>query len=795
MIRNYFKTAWRNISKSKGYSALNILGLATGMAVALIIGLWVYNEYSYDKFLPGYSQLYQVRRNFNSNGEVLTFSTTSLKLADVLRNQIPEIEFVAESDWMGPHGLMAGSKKFYMNGAQINADFLKMFQYPLLSGSAGKVLSDPYSIVLTESTAKALFGCNSANCRDAIGKTVRFDNKNDLKVTGILKDIPSNSSLKFNFLVPFSYFEHTSPSVQEARNGGFGQNSYQIFIKLRPGVSYAQVAPKIKDIEKTEKDNINAMNSDVIMQPLKDWHLYSQYTNGRAVSGFIDYVNMFSIIGILVLMIACINFVNLTTARSEKRAREVGVRKAIGSQRKDLVIQFLAESFLLTCLAFIFAVVLVRLALPAFNTLTGNSISIPFESASFWLIVSGCVIITALVAGSRPALYLSSFNPVDVLKGKLHFGKSASLPRKILVVLQFSCSIALIISTIIIYRQIQYVKERPAGYNLNRLMITDMNDDLGRNYTALKNELVQKGIAQSVTTASSPATGIYWHSDVDSWPGKNAGETIEMGTIIVGEDYFRTLDIGFQSGRDFTGGDDTTSVIFNEAAIKQMRIKDPMNQQITWNEKQYHIAGVAKNALMTSPFAAAEPTMFLCAKTTQGNLMYRLSPGIKTQDAIKSLTILFNKYNPAYPYNYQFADAEYARKFNLEVLIGKLAGIFAGLAIFISCLGLFGLAAYIAEQRTREIGIRKVLGATIPQIWLLLSKDFILLVLISCVIASPVALYFLQGWLEKYSYRITIGTGVFVFAAAMAIVITLVTISFQAIRVAMANPVKSLRTD
>lgn len=790
MFKNYLKTAWRNIVRSKGYSALNILGLATGMAVALLIGLWVHNEYSYDKFLPNYQQLYQVRRNFHSNGEILTFSSTSLKLADALRNQIPEIEYVAECDF-GQHGLMVGDKKLYMTGLQINADFLKMFRYPLLEGNANTVMKDPYSIVLTQSTAKALFGDENA-----VGKAVRFDNKNDLKVTGVLKDIPANSSFQFSFLVPFSYYEQTAPRVKRQRVAGFSDNSYLIFTKLKDGISYEQVAPKIKDIEKIETSSLNAMLSDVIMQPLKDWHLYSEYKNGKAEGGFIEYVNMFSIIGAFVLLIACINFINLTTARSEKRAREVGVRKAIGSQRKDLIIQFLTESFLLTFIAFLFSILFVQLALAPFNALTNNKITIPFSNTGFWLIVLGCVIVTALISGSRPAFYLSSFNPVKVLKGTLYAGKAATLPRKVLVVLQFSCSIALIISTIIIYQQVQHVKDRPTGYDLNRLMITDMNEDLGKNYTALKNELIQKGIAESATTASSPATGIYWHSDVDNWPGKNAGETIEMGTIVVSEDYFKTMGITIGQGRDFTGSTDTSSVIFNEAAIKQMRLKNPVSQVITWQGKQYSIAGVAKNALMASPFAPAEPTMFICRHVNStNNMMYRLSSDIKTQDAITELTAIFNKYNPAYPYNYRFADTEYAKKFNLEVLIGKLSGIFAALAIFISCLGLFGLAAYVAEQRTKEIGIRKVLGATISQVWLLLSKDFIVLVLISCVIASPIALYFLQNWLQKYSYKINIGAGVFILAATMALTITIVTISFQAIKAAIANPVKSLRTE
>jgi len=789
MIKNYFKTAWRNIIRTFGYSLLNVWGLAIGMAVALLIGLWVYDQYSYDKSLPDYQRLYRVQRNFDSNGDTLTFLSTSLKLADALRNQIPEVEYVAEGAGMGPHGLMIRDKKLYLNGGIVGSDFLKMFQYPLVKGNAATVFKDAYSIVLTQSTAKAFFGNE-----DPINKTIRFDNKHDLKVTGILEDLPGNSSFNFKYLVPFSYFEQTNDYVKRQRTGSFGNNSYSIFVKLKSHSDYAKVYPKIRNIEHTEKDNTNAMLSYVTLQPIERWHLYSNYVNGKDTAGFLEYVHMFTIIGLLVLLIACINFINLTTARSEKRAKEVGVRKAIGSQRKDLVIQFLSEAFLLTSIALVFAIVLAELAFPAFNALTGNNISIPFNNIYFWLIMISCLFVTALLAGSRPAFYLSSFNPVKVLKGTIQAGRS-SLSRKVLVVMQFSCSIALIISTIIIYQQIQYAKERPSGYNLDRLLSTDMNVDISKNYTALKNELTQKGIADAVTTATSPATGVWWHTDIDQWPGKNAGETIEMGEIITSQDYFKAVGMTFSAGRDFTSDNDTTSVVFNESAIKKMRIKNPVSQIITWGGTQFKIVGVVKDALMNSPFTGADPTMFICYPQPQDIMMYRLSPNIKTQDAITQLTSIFNKYNPAFPYKYTFADEEYAAKFKLEVLIGKLAGLFAGLAIFISCLGLFGLAAYVAEQRTKEIGIRKVLGASVTQVWLLLSKDFIVLVLISCVIASPVALYFLKNWLQKYDYRISIGASVFIISAMMAILITIITISFQAIKAAIANPVKSLRTE
>jgi putative ABC transport system permease protein len=790
MLKNYFKTAWRSIMRGRGYSALNIFGLATGMAVALIIGLWVYSQYSYDKFLPGYKQLYQVRRNFYGNGDIVTYGGASLKLTDALRNQIPEIESVAETDGGGLHGLMVANKKLYMNGNQVAADFLIMFPFTLLEGNAKNVLRDPYSIVLTESIAKALFGNE-----DALNKTVRYDNKNDLKVTGVLKDIPANSTLQFNFLVPFSYLESTNSFVKQARSEGFGWTNFMTYVQLKPGITYAQVAPKIKDIQKTETDNSMSMTTNIILDPVENWHLYDKFENGKPVGGFIEYVRIFSVIGILVLLIACINFINLTTARSQKRAKEVGIRKAIGSGKKELVFQFLIESGLLTFTAFIFSILFVQLALPSFNTLTGGAITIPFANATFWIITLCGVLVTALAAGSRPAFYLSSFNPVKVLKSNIHVGKAATLPRKILVVLQFSCSIALIISTFIIYQQVQYAKDRSSGYDKNRLMMTDMNEDLNRNYAAIRNEIREKGIAEMITTASSNVTSGGNHRDLEDWPGKRPGEFINMGYIHVSEDYFNTLGMAMKEGRNFSGNSDTLNVIFNEAAVKLLRLNNPVNQVITYIDTRLKIIGVVKDAIMASPFAPADPTIFMYEANPQNVMMYKLSAGIKTQDAITAITAIFNKYDPAYPFTYTFADDSYAAKFKLEILIGKLAGLFAAFAIFISCLGLFGLSAYMAEQRNKEIGIRKVMGASIPQVWLLLSKDFILLVLISCFIASPVALYFLTGWLQKYDYRISISPFVFIMAGIAAIIITIITISFQAIKAAVANPVKSLRTE
>ncbi len=760
------------------------------MAVALVIGLWVYYQYSYDKFLAGYQQVYHVCRNFYGNGDTATYGGTSLKLANALRTQVPEILYVAETDGFSMHSLRVGDKKFYIQGGQVGSDFLKIFQYDLIEGNPANVLSSPYSIVLTQRTAKALFGNE-----DPVNKVVRMDNKNDLRVTGVLKDVPANSTLQFSYLIPFSYFESTENWVKDARTSGFGYTNFLVFATLKPGITYEQVAQKVRNLEKTETDNSMSMTTNVLLDPMKNWHLYEKFEKGKAAGGLIEYVRIFTIIGILVLLIACINFINLTTARSTKRAKEVGVRKTMGSGKNQLVFQFLTESILLTVIAFILSLLIVQMVVPAFNTLTGASIKIPYSNDAFWLLAFCAVFITGLFAGSRPAFYLSSFDPVKAIKGGIRAGRASVLPRKILVVLQFTSSIALIISTFIIYQQVQYAKDRPSGYDKNRLLITDMNADLARNYDAIKNDLIATGVAKGVTTASASVTTEGNHRDVDDWPGKRPGESVDMGVITVSDGYFKALGMAMKDGRDFNAPSDTVNVIFNEAAVRLLRLKSPLSQSITWLNARLRIIGVVKNAMMGSPFAPADPTIFLYDRHPQGVIMYRLSPEIKTQEAITKLTSIFNKYNPAYPYSYTFADDSYAMKFNFAEVIGKLSGLFAALAIFISCLGLLGLAAYLAEQRTREIGIRKVLGASVPQVWLLLSKDFIVLVLISCAIASPIAYYYMHEWLQQYDYRIIIGPPVFVVAGTAALTITILTISFQAVRAAIANPVRSLRNE
>ncbi|HTR29631.1 MAG TPA: ABC transporter permease [Puia sp.] len=796
MIRNHFLVAWRNLLKNKGYTSINILGLAIGMAVTLLIALWAIRQYSYDRFLPGFRQAYHVKMNFTGQHDgTTTQDATSLPLADVLRKEVPGIKRVAEANWIGndASGLVVGDKKLYVNGGAAGSAFWQIFPFPFVKGDPATAFRDPYSIVIDQATAKALFGE-----KDPLNQAIKIDNDKIVKVTGVIKNIPSNSSLKFSFLLPFDFLEQTQDWIRQSRTH-WTYNSFQIFVQLDSGASYANIAPKIKNLVYDRSPEMRAGKPAIWLQPHMDEHLYSEYKNGKVAGGFIDYVHHFTIIGLLVLVIACVNFMNLSTARSEKRAREVGVRKALGSKRKDLIVQFLTESTVIAGISSLLAMLLVQLLLPAFNAMTSETIRMPWSSPVFWFCMLGYVLLTGLFAGSRPAVYLSSFNPVSVLKGAVTAGRSATFSRRVLVVMQFSCSVALIISTIIVYRQLQYAKDRPIGYDANRLMMTDMSADLVKNFNALRQEMINTGMVEDAATSSSIVTEMQSHCSLDNWPGKTAAdESVNIGSVWVSASYFKALGMQVVAGRDFSTDihADSGGVILNEAAVRRIGLKDPIGKLVTWNciGAPVRVLGVVKDALMESPFKPVAPAIFY--HSDWGNsLLYRLSAHTKTRDALPALAKLFEKYNPAYPWSYHFVDEVYNQKFDLEVLVGRLAGIFAGLAILISCLGLFGLAAFVAEQRTREIGIRKVLGASVSQLWVLLSMDFLLLVLISCVIASPIAFYFLHGWLQQYDYRISIGAAVFLLAAAMAILITVLTVSFQAIKAAMANPVKSIRTE
>ena len=835
MLIIFFKTAWRNIVRDKVYSLLNLLGLATGMAVALLIGLWVCYQLSYDRWIPGYDRAYQVRFNYSDNGVLRNQAQVCLPLGDALKKDVPEVEHVAPAFDIGEQVMVVKDKRIYGDVQFVGEEFLRVFPFPLLGGDPATALNGPSpSVVITERMARSLFGT-----ADVLNKMVRFGS-DLLKVTAVVRDLPRNSSFHFDYLLPFSDFAR-DPGIKQAMTN-WNDAYYQLYLSLRPGADAARAEAKARQlVRQYAPQSYTTFHREAMFFPLKDWHLYADFKNGQPQGGLIDYVQMFSIVGVLVLLIACINFMNLSTARSERRAREVGVRKVMGSLRGQLILQFLVESLLMTAMAFLVSIVLVQAVLPAFNALTGDAIRVPYGNGLFWLILLLVVLLTGLLAGSRPAFFLSSFRPVEVLKGSMRIGspaqnfggavstgfkpssglrsssflgrtlrmlgyirdlRSLRLPwssRKVLVTLQFTCSIALIISTIIVYQQIQYAKDRPKGYDPDRLILSRAHSDA---YAAFKQEALASGVVSNVTRSADRQTDPNLQLTIDNWPGRLPNEPLSLAVNAVADsDYFRTLGIGFVTGENFKGneGADTSSVILNETAVRRMRLKQPLNQYLDCSfhgaAHRLRIVGVVRDALTQNPFGAAQAGMFLYEPGWSWQYTIRLAPTVSTSMALAKLKPICEKYGPDYPFAYTFVDESYASKFAMEMLIGRLAGIFAVLAIFISCLGLFGLAAYTAERRTREIGIRKVLGASVIEVLLLLSRDFILLVGISCLIATPVAWYFLHQWLAGYYYRITISPLVFVAAALAALVITVITVGFQSVKAALKNPVSSLRSD
>jgi ABC-type antimicrobial peptide transport system permease subunit len=793
MLSTYLKTAWRSIVRGKVYSLLNLMGLATGMAVALVIGLWVTDQLSFDRFIPGYERAYQVRFRFRDDGVMRNQVDVSLPVGDALKRDVPEVAHVAPSFGAGSNAVLIKDKRIEGDGRFVGEEFLQIFSFPLVEGDAATALKEPGSVVISESIARAVFGNGSA-----LNKTISFVNMGPRKVTAVVRDLPRNSSFQFSFLYPFR--EVVASGWAKAAMTRWGDAYFEMYASLKPGADPVKAQQKASQLVKQySPETYASFHREPILFPMKEWHLYTDSTDGYPAGGLIDYVRMFSIVGVLVLLIACINFMNLSTARSEKRAREVGVRKVIGSSRRGLILQFLMESLVMTFLAFVLALLIVMTVLPAFTAMTGEIIRIPWGNANFWALMMGYVLMTGLLAGSRPAFYLSSFQPVKVLKGSLRMGKAASTPRKVLVVLQFACSIALIVSTFVIYQQIQYAKGRSRGYDPNRLLVMPQP---GEHYLSYKQAALRSGAVINMTKSLTSATEVHSHNIVDQWPGMQPGEAFApVMQAVADRDYFKTLGIGFADGSNFAGnaGADSMCAILNEAAVKRMRLTQPINAYIHWPvanaPQRLRVIGVVKNIVTNNPFGTPEPTLYVYQPDWTWTVTCRIAPNVPTATALAKLKELFGQYDPEHGFGYTFVDDQFASKFSLETLIGKLAGIFAGLAIFISCLGLFGLAAYMAEQRTKEIGIRKVLGASVGQLMLLLSGDFLLLVGVSCVIASPIAYYFLHQWLTGYYYRIDINPLVFVIAALLAIVITALTVGFQAMRSALMNPVKSLRSE
>jgi ABC-type antimicrobial peptide transport system permease subunit len=700
---------------------------------------------------------------------------------------------ISMASWNFGHVLSVGEKKISENGMWVEAPFPSMFSFKMISGNIN-ALNDPSSILINATMAETLFG-NA----DPLNKMIRLDNQDNYKVAGVFQDFPDNTTLKdAKYFLPWKKYITTQGWLEKAATA-WNNHSFQAFVQMADHADMDKETEKIKNIVMAHKDAKTEGVEQAYVYPMNKWRLYRDFKNGKPEGGRIQFIWLFTIIGVFVLMLACINFMNLSTARSEKRAKEVGIRKTVGSLRTQLISQFLSESVLVALLSFLLSILLVFLLLPLFNNLADKQISIPWGNGYFWLIALLFTVITGLVSGSYPALYLSKFKPIKVLKGTFRVGKYASLPRKVLVVVQFTFSIALIIGTIIVFKQIQYAKDRPVNYKKDGLITIFLTtQDFDGHYDAFRNDLLATGAVADMAESSSPTTNIFANQIGFNWQGKDPNTIPSFGTIAVTTDFGKTIGWEIKEGRDFSKdfATDSLAMILNEAAVKQIGMKkDIVGQTINFNDKDYHVIGVIKDMVMESPYEPVKPTVFMNDPSWGGIITIAIKQNMAPSAALSKIEAVFKKYSPSSPFKYTFNDDTYAKKFADEQRIGDLATFFTILAIFISCLGLFGLASFVAEQRKKEIGVRKVLGASIYNLWQMLSKEFAWLVIISCFIAIPLAWYYLDSWLQQYDYRTSISSWIFIVSGVGALLITLITVSFQAIKAAIANPVKSLRTE
>ena len=791
MFKNFFKIAFRNLDRNKGFSIINITGLAIGMAAAILILLWIQNEYSYDGFHKNKDRIYEVWNRVPFNGKTSCWNTVSAGVARALEKDLPEVERAVRTSHTNNFLLSVGDKKIIKTGIMVDTGFLQMFSFPMQAGNPSTALNAMHSMVLTEKTAKSLFGNE-----DAMGKTIKIENKDNFIVTGILKDLPNNTRFDFDYLMPYSNLKYG-----EGQDLGWGDNSTPTYVLLKPNANYASIALKIKDLKQRYDDGAKTMKWEFFLYPIDRWRLYSSFTNGlEDKGGRVTFVKLFGIIAGFILLIACINFMNLSTARSEKRAREVGIRKVMGAMKGSLIRQFIGESVFIASLAGIAAIMIVQISLPGYNQLTEKNLFIDFGSIGTWVAFVGFILFTGLLAGSYPAFFLSSFQPVKVLKGTFNKVNALITPRKILVVLQFTFATILIICTVIVKQQIDYARDRQTGYNKDNLIYHFLTGDIPKNYTLIKNELLESGIAKSITKTNSPLTERWSNGWGQTWPGKDPNDNTSFDRYLADEGLGVTAGLQFIQGRDFDLKQfpaDSSGLIINESSLKVMKFKDPIGQIVGDLGVDWHIVGVVKDFILTNPYEPTRPIMICGAKSKfmSFNVMQiKLNGNNSTAKNLKMAATIFKKYNPDYAFDAKFVDEEYARKFENEKRQGILAGLFASLTIFISCLGLFGLATYMAETRIKEIGVRKILGASVTGITTLLSKDFVKLVLTSFIIAAPLAWWAMHEWLQSYTYRVSIQWWVFALAGLFSVVIAIISVSNQTIRAATANPVKSLRT-
>lgn len=804
MYKNYLKIAWRNLKRNKGYSAINIGGLALGMAVVIVIGLWVIDEFTFNTYHKEHDKIAQVyNRGKNlDTGEIGSFPSTLYTLGTVIKENYSDyFAQVIRATWVGNYVITNAGENHTQTGQFIESEALEMLSLEMIKGSYSS-LDEMNAVVLSESAAVAIFGEE-----DPIGKSIKINNEMDAVVNGVYKQLPKNNSFAYvKFFANWELTEANEPERFERIKTVWDDWSFQLYVQLQPEIDFETANNALKDLYASygpseSSEGYEKRGLHPFAYPMDKWHLYSEFDGqGKPTEGRITFVWLFIAIGGFVLLLACINFMNLSTARSQKRAKEVGIRKTVGSNKKQLIFQFLSESILISGIALLFALVLVLVSIPWFNELAGKNMEIPWTNLIFWSSILVVTLLTGLLAGSYPALYLSSFSPIKVLKGTFKAGPYAAVPRKVLVVFQFAVSIMLAVGTVIVFNQIEFTKDRPIGYDRSNLLSVQMNNpEYNGKYNLLRNELIKSGVVADMTQSSSPLMGVYSNGGGGiSWVGKDPEMSPDFGIIRVTHDYGNTVGWQFLEGRDFSRNyaSDSSAIIINETAVKYMGLENPVGSFFNFgNGDRAEIIGVTKDMVMQSPYQPVKQAFFYIDYDRVDYIKIKIKPDAITSDAIAKIETVFTQVVPSAKFDYGFIDEAYARKFESEQRLGNLAGVFTLLAILISCLGLFGLASFVAEQRTKEIGVRKVLGASVLNLWKMLSKDFVILVLISCVFAVPIAFYFMSQWLQNYEYRMDISWWTFVWAVAGALLITLLTVSFQAIKAANVNPVKSLRTE
>ena len=792
MLKNYLRIAFRGLVRNKFSATINIGGLAIGMAVALLIGLWVYGQISYDKSFPNHNRIAAVLQNQNLSGGVDTWWGQAMQLAPALRKDHGrQFKYVVTVAGPTQRPMVYGDVKIKEQGVYVDPEIMKMLSFEMLRGDSN-ALADQSSIILSASTAKSLFGSGNP-----LGKIVKVNNTELHTVTGVYTDLPLNSSFSnYHWVIPFSYLANTDSTVHKL---GWGNSWFNTYVELDDKANMAGASRAIRDVKYQYSEGDRRFKPVLWLHPLNDWHLRSEFKQGFVTGGYIQYVRLFMIIGVFVLLLACINFMNLSTARSEKRAKEVGIRKAIGSLRGQLIRQFFSESVLIAFISFLVSIGVAQLLLPFFNSLGGKNMTIPYGQPYFWLAGLCFVFITGVLAGSYPALYLSSFRPVKVLKGTFKAGRLASVPRKALVVVQFTVSIILIIGTIAVFHQIQYVKDRPVGYDRAGLLTVPMqNDAIRQHYDAVRTQLLQTGLIAEVAASRNSIVNTWGSNMGYSWRGKDPSLQESFVVNGVTPEFGKATGWKIVDGRDFSSdlATDSNSFIINETAVRYMGFKHPVGEIVDWGGNgRYTIIGVVRDMISQSPAEPVRQMIFSLDKKRAGLLDIRVKPEASMTRALAAIGAIYAKYDHENAFEYNFADQEYARKFEDEQRIGRLAGFFTVLAILISCLGLLGLSSFVAEQRIREVGIRKVLGASVLHLWGLLTREFVWLVGLSLLIGGPLAWWIMNGWLSNYQYHAGLSWWIFAVTTIGAIGITLFTVSFQAIRAAIGNPVKSLRTE